>query len=584
MTHNEMMTNIIVKEMQNYCYEKEYEVEQNDVILDLGCSKGFFYNLHKSKLSKYFGVDEDINSICEFLQNNNNNKVNPILLNASISSESKLEEKESYFYPGENKKGLVQSISFKKIIENIGPVDFLKVDIEGFETEVFNDLDFFKKNVKKFGGEFHIKLPGVIDLLNRLKNDKDISFKLYSVDFVDITEVFWNNISYYSEILINGKINLVNNKFIESYKSTSRREEFTRINLNFVNGATISAKPDNPDKEYEAIFHNTKTNQKIYSCDLKFNHWAKTLKTYYIPYKIELVDKLTKQLEWSHTFNCENKNVFICIDSSALGDTLAWIPYIDKFRELHKCNVICSTFHNDLLKNTYTKLKFVSPGAEVPNVYAQYMLGVYFNDISNRHPVDPRLVPMAKIGSDILGLEYEELLPNLIIDNPKRLINDEYVCIGTESTAQCKYWNNPTGWQETIGYLISKGITVVSLKKTGTSNLKGVIEISDKPLSEIINYLYYCKAFIGLGSGLSWLAKSLNKDVVLISGFSKSWCEFSTPYRIINESVCNGCFNDKNEIFDRGNWNWCPKNKNFECTKTITSKMVIEKLDLLFNK
>ena len=81
-----------------------------------------------------------------------------------------------------------------------------------------------------------------------------------------------------------------------------------------------------------------------------------------------------------------------------------------------------------------------------------------------------------------------------------------------------------------------------------------------------------------MGSGLSWLAHSLNKKVILISGFSKPWCEFSTPYRIINDNVCNGCFNDINETFDRGDWNWCPRNNDFICTKNISSELVINSL------
>jgi len=47
-----------------------------------------------------------------------------------------------------------------------------------------------------------------------------------------------------------------------------------------------------------------------------------------------------------------------------------------------------------------------------------------------------------------------------------------------------------------------------------------------------------------------------------------------------NFDVCNGCFNKY--VFDRGDWNWCPKHKNtnrqFECTKNITPEMVADKI------
>ena len=36
----------------------------------------------------------------------------------------------------------------------------------------------------------------------------------------------------------------------------------------------------------------------------------------------------------------------ICFESKSLGDSLAWIPYVEKFRTDNKCKVICSSFNN----------------------------------------------------------------------------------------------------------------------------------------------------------------------------------------------------------------------------------------------
>ena len=88
-----------------------------------------------------------------------------------------------------------------------------------------------------------------------------------------------------------------------------------------------------------------------------------------------------------------------------------------------------------------------------------------------------------------------------------------------------------------------------------------------------------CEFFIGLGSGLSWLAWACEKPVIMISGFSDPRSEFYTPYRVHNKNVCNSCWNDKTLPFERGNWLWCPRNKNFECSKQITFEMVKEKID-----
>ena len=104
-----------------------------------------------------------------------------------------------------------------------------------------------------------------------------------------------------------------------------------------------------------------------------------------------------------------------------------------------------------------------------------------------------------------------------------------------------------------------------------------------------MNLLHYSEFFVGLSSGLSWLAWALNKQVVLISNMTNKEHEFqSNCIRIVNESVCNSCWVDPQFQFDKGDWYWCPRHKGtdrqFECTKSITSKMVIDKLKHLVEK
>ena len=109
---------------------------------------------------------------------------------------------------------------------------------------------------------------------------------------------------------------------------------------------------------------------------------------------------------------------------------------------------------------------------------------------------------------------------------------------------------------------------------------KNVIDkTGDLPLEDRINDLYHCEFFIGLGSGLSWLAWACEKSVVMISGFSDPKSEFYTPYRVHNKNVCNSCWSDVNCTFDRSNWLWCPRDKDFECSREITFDMVKEKID-----
>ena len=111
----------------------------------------------------------------------------------------------------------------------------------------------------------------------------------------------------------------------------------------------------------------------------------------------------------------------------------------------------------------------------------------------------------------------------------------------------------------------------------------------DLDLWDRIHDLYFCDFFIGLGSGLSWLSWAVGSHCFLISGFSKPFCEFqSNVTRIHNQYVCNGCFNDVSIPHNYDDWMWCPRFQNtdraFECTTSITSQDVINKIDLFLKK
>jgi autotransporter strand-loop-strand O-heptosyltransferase len=83
-------------------------------------------------------------------------------------------------------------------------------------------------------------------------------------------------------------------------------------------------------------------------------------------------------------------------------------------------------------------------------------------------------------------------------------------------------------------------------------------ETGDKPLAERIRYLRHAAFFVGLSSGLSWLAWATGIPVVMISGFTHPINEFHTPYRVINYSACNSCWNDPRIRFDHYDFLYCP--------------------------
>jgi autotransporter strand-loop-strand O-heptosyltransferase len=270
-------------------------------------------------------------------------------------------------------------------------------------------------------------------------------------------------------------------------------------------------------------------------------------------------------------------------ESSSLGDTIAWLPYCEEFRKKHNCTVIVSTFRNELFESVYPNLEFVGRGILVDNIKALYRLGWFYD--KDKEPVLPSTVPLQKSASNILGLDYKEIHSKIHFAPKERTYSEKYICIAPSSTAGCKLWNNPTGWSELTKYLIGKGYKIINISKDG-EEMEGVETLPDDSIPNTMNVIHHSEFVIGLSSGLSWLSWALNKHVVMISNFTESDHEFTINCtRITNPSVCNGCWNNPKFKFDKGDWYWCPEHKDtdrqFECHKSITSGMVIERIQHL---
>jgi autotransporter strand-loop-strand O-heptosyltransferase len=384
-------------------------------------------------------------------------------------------------------------------------------------------------------------------------------------------------LDFYKEV--NSVSKTINNPITKSYK----------VNNHFVVNPYIEISGEE-ETNFEITFIDEGGNV-IYQNNLAINSWVKLNREYYTKWTIRV--KEDNNLIFSNILNLENRRVYISFGSKSLGDSLAWIPYCEEFRKKHNCELIVSTFLNDLFKDQYPNIKFVEPGETVYDIYAQYQLGWFYNENgefnSNKHPFDFKKQPLQKTATDILGLDYVEIRPELKLPN---ITKKKKVGIGFHSTAQAKYWNNPDGWQSVIDYLDSLGYECMIYSKEGNGYMnnfypKGVTIYKGGNLQEVINDLSTCEFFVGLGSGLSWLAWACKLPVVLVSGFSEKWAETKLDtYRVINEDVCHGCFN--NDRLNAGDWNWCPlhkgTNRQFECTKEISSDMVIKEINKIINK
>ena len=361
-----------------------------------------------------------------------------------------------------------------------------------------------------------------------------------------------------------------------------------KVIIHFVKGPYVEIK-GSTNSEYKVEFIDNKTGRVHYSTTIKNNCWCKCSIEYCVEWKIKIYEN--EKLWYEYIYNAKGKRVYIAMDSKALGDSLAWVAYVEEFRKKHQCEVITSTFMNDMFIEQYPNITFTSPGMAVENLYAMYCVGLFYNDDNSvnlfKNPIDPKTQTMQKMCSDILGLDFIEVRTKIKKRNVKIDPTLKQVCIGVFGTAQSKFWNNPTGWQDVVDWLNNKGYTVKLVSKEGDDYMgnklpNGVIKHPNGPLELVMDEMLKSKAFIGIGSGLSWLSWSLNVPTVLISGFSYDWAEMTDCYRIsAPKGKCEGCFNRLR--LNAGDWNWCPDHKGterqFECTKSITSEMVIKELE-----
>ncbi len=312
-------------------------------------------------------------------------------------------------------------------------------------------------------------------------------------------------------------------------------------------------------------------------------------KRYYLRCRIEVWSG--GDTVFKHDYSAEGRDVLVQFPVGTVGDTMGWFPYAVKFQALHGCKLFCAMAEwlIPLYKDAYPDITFIShEQVEPERYYATYSLGLFFDDEERIHqPCDFRQVGLHRTAGYILGVDPTEVPPRLALPDESRPIPEPYVCIAAQSTAQPKYWNNPGGWREIVAFLKENGYRVICIDRQpvhGTGIVWNHIpwgaedQTGDRPLVERARWLRHAEFFVGLSSGLSWLAWAAGTPVVMISGFTHPTNEFATPYRVINYHACNSCWNDVRVRFDHKDFLWCPRHagtpRQFECTRLITAEAV----------
>jgi FkbM family methyltransferase len=182
-------------------YEKMFEVEPGDVVVDIGASVGeFTYSiLHKNP--KHCYVVEPLPIFFDTLKKNLEG--HPVsFTNAAITSDKFC----NITWDGYTQK--TRTLTFKEFLEQnrIFKVDFLKFDCEGGEYDIFSEENLeFLKNTPKIVCEVH--LSGGI-MKEKFRNFRDTflknfkNYQVFSLDGHKIKWDLWNEhiIEYYREV------------------------------------------------------------------------------------------------------------------------------------------------------------------------------------------------------------------------------------------------------------------------------------------------------------------------------------------------------------------------------------------------
>ena len=293
---------------------------------------------------------------------------------------------------------------------------------------------------------------------------------------------------------------------------------------------------------------------------------------------------------FKHRFDPKDQEVMVQFPVGTIGDSVGWFSYMERFQQKTQCKLLCvmNPAIYCLFEKQYPNIKFIRANETKDyKPYASYNMGLYFKANTTNQPYDFRYIGNGRTVSKILDVDDTDIAPRVDLSAPRK-VKEPYVVIACQGSAYCKLWTHPQGWHTVIDHLKKIGYRIFCIDKdrvTGSGVVTNHIpwgvedDTGNKPLQERIDLLKDCDFFIGLSSGVSWLAWCAKCPVVMISGFTNPFNEFYTPYRVINTIFCHGCWNDETCDFDHYDYMWCPKHKGteqaYQCSKNITPEQVL---------
>lgn len=360
----------------------------------------------------------------------------------------------------------------------------------------------------------------------------------------------------------------------------TQRDEKTGVCYDFNNGLRVVT-PDT-DVIWNLKVWNYQTGDLLADKTMPAKSMWSFPKKYFVPYHFSISDNKGNSFE--HTMNLRGKKVAIKMPLRTLGDPIAYFSYFPQFQKLHQCQLEIHTKPHiiEMFGGQYPEIAVLDiREADVKELYAAYYMGLFFDTERsvNNQPYDFRTYGLHQQSAHILGLSDLGYPEPPRINKHESPIKGKYVVISYSGSKKCKMWNNPIGWVYVVRHLKDLGYDVYCIDKEPVVGMGdiwnaapvGAIDLTgDIPITERASVIAGAEMFVGMASGLSWVAWACRIPVVMISGFSLPFAEFPC-YRVINQYCeCIGCWNDTRISFSHHDYLWCPRvDACIEAKKTI---------------
>jgi FkbM family methyltransferase len=170
-------------------YERFNTIKYNDIVVDIGASVGpFTYSILSENPNAVYCIEPSKDLFTSLVRNTSKFCVEtPIVyINKAISDGNREEVKvfsgNENIYGGENDFDTLSFLDFVKDYK-ISYIDFLKMDCEGGEYDIFTDenIDWIVENVKYIAAEFHLTYSGCKEKFKNFRNKYLELFENYIV-------------------------------------------------------------------------------------------------------------------------------------------------------------------------------------------------------------------------------------------------------------------------------------------------------------------------------------------------------------------------------------------------------------------